>query len=39
MLFRRVAPGTYEPLDVCTQSAFTTWLEQRQKHRARPQTR
>ena len=39
MLFRRVAPGTYEPLDVCTQSAFTTWLEQRQKRRALPQTR
>ena len=39
MLFRRVAPGTYEPLDVCPQSAFTTWLEQRQKRRALPQTR
>jgi len=39
MLFRRVAPGTYEPLDVCTESAFTTWLEQRQKRRALPQTR
>jgi len=39
MLFRRVAPGTYEPLDVCTQSAFTTWLEQRQKRRALPQRR
>jgi hypothetical protein len=39
MLFRRVAPGTYEPLDVCTQSAFTTWFEQRQKRRELPQTR
>nr|QBM06545.1 hypothetical protein [uncultured bacterium] len=39
MLFRRVAPDTYEPLDVCTQAAFTAWLEQRQKRRALPQTR
>ncbi|SEK02127.1 hypothetical protein SAMN05428950_11318 [Sphingomonas sp. OV641] len=31
MLLRRVAPGMYEPLDVCTQGAFTMWLEQRQK--------
>jgi hypothetical protein len=39
MLFRRVAPDTYEPLDVCSQAAFTTWLEQRQKRRALPKTR
>lgn len=39
MLFRRVAPSTYEPLDVCTQAAFTAWLEQRQKRRALPQRR
>jgi hypothetical protein len=31
MLLRRVTPGMYEPLDVCTQGAFTMWLEQRQK--------
>jgi hypothetical protein len=34
LLFRRVAPGTFEPLDVCTQAAFTTWYEQRRSRRA-----
>lgn len=29
MLFRRVAPALFEPLDACTQANFTTWYEQR----------
>jgi len=35
MLLRRM----YEPLDVCTQGAFTMWLEQRQRSRTLKQRR
>lgn len=30
LLFRQVAPGVYEPLDVCIQGAFAAWYERRQ---------
>lgn len=30
LLLRQVAPGVYEPLDVCTQGAFAIWYERRQ---------
>lgn len=31
LLFRRVAPGVYEPMDVCTQGAFAEWYGRRAK--------
>lgn len=38
LLFRRVAPAMFEPLDVCTKAAFTTWCDQRRNRRATPRT-
>jgi hypothetical protein len=35
MLFRRVSPGMYDPLDVCTQADFSTWYEQRRSRAAK----
>lgn len=35
LLLRQVAPGVYEPLDVCTQGAFAIWHEQRQAAKGR----
>lgn len=35
MLFRRVSPSMYEPLDVCTQADFSTWYEQRRSRAAK----
>lgn len=31
LLFRRVAPGVYEPMDVCTQGAFAEWYGRHRK--------
>lgn len=39
ILLRRIASGLYEPLDLCTQAAFTSWLEQRRDRRQARQAR
>lgn len=36
LLLRRVAPGVYEPMDICTQGAFAIWYERHRGRAVRP---